>query len=128
VNALYPSFKDQLLLQQANWVSDTISIALYDALAVYDPSHTNILNIAGTQIAAGTNLTGKFATDGFAGSDLTQYNGTVNALDVAIAIIYRSSDGALIAYLDQVNGFTFLPTGANYTLTPGGPGGTFFSL
>lgn len=128
MNALYPSFKDQLLNQQINWVSNQISIALYDALAVYDANHNNIANIAGTQIAAGTNLTGKFVSSGFAGSALTQYNGLVNVEDVAIAIIYRSSDGALIAYLDQVNGFTFLPTGANYTLTPGGPGGTYFSL
>ena len=128
MNALYPSFKDQLLNQQINWVADAVSIALYDALAVYDANHNNIANIAGTQIAAGTNLASKFVSGGFAGSAATQYNGLVNAEDVAIAIIYRSSDGALIAYLDQVNGFTFLPTGANYTLTPGGPGGTYFSL
>jgi hypothetical protein len=128
MNALYPIYKEFLLGAQANWQGDDIRIALYDSLAVYNAAHTVIGDIAGTQIASGTRLTAMTVANGFAGSDPTEYNGLVNALDVAIAIIYRFSDGSLIAYLDQVNGFSFLPTGANYTLTPGGPGGTFFAL
>lgn len=128
MNILYPSYKDGLLNGDYSWALDQIRIALYDAPAVYDPVHVNISDLAGTQIAPGENLAGKFTTDGAPGSDPALYTGLVNPLDVAVAVMYRGSDGDLIAYMDQVNGFSFLPTGANYTLTPGGPGGVWFSL
>lgn len=128
MNILYNSYKDGLLAGDFEWNLDQISIALYDSPAVYDAGHTNISDIAGTQIAAGDPLTGKFTTDGAPGSDAAEYLGLTDPLDVSVAIIYRFSDGALIAYMDQVNGFTFLPTGANYKLYPGGPGLTWFSL
>jgi hypothetical protein len=43
-------------------------------------------------------------------------------------VLYSSTEVLLIAYMDQVNGFTFLPTGADYTLSPGGTNGAYFSL
>jgi len=128
LNALYPSFKDQLLTKQFSWLGDTLAVALYDVLAIYVPTDSNISEIAGTQIAPGDPIANKTVVDGYAGSFPSVYTGLLNPLEVATAIIYRVSDGALVAYLDTVDGFTFKPTGANYTLTPGGPGGTYFAL
>lgn len=128
MNALYPSYKEQLLGQQANWLTDDIAVALYNADASFSTANTNIADIAGVQIAPGDLLDGKDITDGYAASFTTIYSALLSPEDVAVAIIYRVSDGDLIAFLDEVAGFTFQPSGANYTLTPGGPGNSYFAL
>lgn len=129
MNILYPVYKEKLLTAQANWLTDSLKVALYDVLAVYDPAHTVLGDLAGTQIAPGDDpLFNKVIANGFAGSFPTQYDALIDPLDVAVAVIYRVGDNGLIAFMDDVNGFTFRPEGDNYTLTPGGPGGTFFAL
>lgn len=128
MNVLYPSYKELTLTKQINWVVDDIRVALYDVLCVYDPLHTLIGDLAGTQIDPGTILTGRAATDGFTIAEPTLYPGLIDPLMVSVAIIYRFSDGALIAFMDEIVGFSFQPSGNDYALTPGGPGGSFFVL
>jgi hypothetical protein len=128
MNILYPSFKDGLLTS-ASWVNDATRIALYNAGALYDPTHNNLSQIAGVQVAQGdSDMAGNTAIDGFAIGPPVEYSALTSPEDVAIAIIYRFSDGALIAFLDVVYGFNFQPIGEDYALSPGGPGGSYFAL
>jgi len=108
LNALYPSFKDQLLTKQFSWLGDTLAVALYDVLAIYVPTDSNISEIAGTQIAPGDPIANKTVVDGYAGSFPSVYTGLLNPLEVATAIIYRVSDGALVAYLDTTLDVVYL--------------------
>lgn len=128
MNALYFSFKELLLSKQINWLVDDIRVALYDAATIYDPLHSNISDLAGIQIDPGVTLADRAVTDGYAIAGVSLYTNLTNPNIVAVAILYRFSDGALIAFMDEVIGFTFLPVGNDYALTPGGPGGAFFQL
>lgn len=128
MNALYFNYKELLLTKQFNWLVDDIRVGLYDAPTIYDPLDTLIGDLLGTQIDPGSTLTSRSVANGFAIAGPTVYTNLTDPLIVAVAILYRFSDGSLIAYMDEVIGFTFLPVGNDYALTPGGPGGAFFQL
>lgn len=128
MNALYFNFKELILTKQLNWLVDDIRVALYDATTIYDPLHVNISELAGPQIDPGSTLTSRSVADGFAIAGPSVYTNLTDPLTVAVAILYRFSDGSLIAFMDEVIGFTFQPVGNDYALTPGGPGGAFFQL
>lgn len=129
MNTLYPSYRNGLLSKTADWVNDPIRIALYDTGAGYNPTHLNIADIQGIQIAPGdSNIAGKTAVDGFAIGPPVVYESLSSPDTVENAVIYRFSDGALVAFLDNVFGFAFQPVGVSYALAPGGPGGSFFAL
>jgi hypothetical protein len=127
MNTLYPIARQNFLTGQLNWTNNDIRIALFDNTVNYTPTHTTIGQV-GTPISLGSTILNRTATNGMAAGSPTVYNGLTNPVEVAVAVLYRSTDGLLIAYMDQVNGFTFLPTGADYTLSPGGTNGAYFSL
>ncbi len=129
MNVLYPSFKDLCVNKQFDWVADNTKIALYTVATVYVPSHSVITDLGGIQVAPGDDpITIRATNQGFCQGFPVEYNSLLNPEVVAVAVIYREFDGALVAFLDNVNGFTFQPSGANYTLSPGGPSGAYFAL
>ena len=128
MNTLYTSAKTHFLLGTLLWEADDIQVALYDYLCVFDDLHTNISELAGTQISPGQPLTTKVVANGTAASDDTIFPLLTSPLTVSVAVIYRESDGELIAYMDGVLGLPFIPTGGTYAVAPSGPNNAWFTL
>jgi hypothetical protein len=117
-----------MLSKQTGWAIDDYAIALYTAACVYNSLHDTLSNLAGIQIASSAPIAGKSVPDGFAVGSPVQFVNLTNPNTVAVAILYRVSDSKLMAYMDTVSGFPFTPGGVTYTISPGGPGGSYFQL
>ena len=129
MNLLYPSYKDGLLLANFDWLDDSIRVGLYTAATVYNAAHTVVADLGGIEISPGeADLINKFTAEGTAISFPAEYNALLSPETVAVAVMYKTSNNALMAYMSTVNGFTFNPSGANYTMSPGGPNGAWFTL
>jgi hypothetical protein len=128
MNVIYPKAKELMLSGQLDWANDPIAIALYTSVTVYNPVHSLITDLVGTFIAGGTPLVNKEVIIDLATANSTTYFALENPATISVAVMYRVSDARLIAYLDDVTGFSLLPTGADYTLAPSGPSGAFFRL
>lgn len=128
MNVLYPSAKQKMWTTGSGWVTSAYRIALYGVGASYDPAHTLLSDIAGTQISVGQDLTGKAATDGYAISDATVYLALTSAEAVYFGVIYRLGTQEVLAWLDQISNAPFFPTGDDYTLSPGGPNSSWVQL
>ena len=128
MNTLYTSAKTHFLKNTMAWETDVLQIALYDNLCVFDDLHTNISELAGTQIAPGQPLINAAVVLGTAASDDTVYTALTNPLTVSVAVIYRPLDGELIAFMDTVLGLPFIPTGGNYAVASSGPNDAWFTL
>jgi hypothetical protein len=129
MSLLYPIAGEKFLTADLDWAADDIRVALYTSLALYDATHTNITDMPfGQQLHAGVSVTSKDPTDGYAVSAPPTY--IVNTvLQLAIGIMYRFTDGLLIAYLDDIAGFPLVPrTNHEYALIPSGPGGAWFQI
>jgi hypothetical protein len=128
MNVIYPKAKELMLTNQFDWVNDSIAIALYGASTIYNPLHTLTTDLAGTQTAAGEPLANKLTVIDLASSDNSIYYALSNPSAVTIAVMYRTSDNRLIAFLDEILGFNVTPTGADYEISPSGPSNSWFRL
>jgi hypothetical protein len=127
MSLLYPNAGEEILTGGVDWLLDDIRVALYTSGAIYDAAHENISELGGTQIDAGLSLTAKSAAGGYATSSPTSYATLDTELEAAIGVLYRASDGLLLAYYDDISQFPLVPrVNHPYALSPSGPGGAWF--
>lgn len=120
-NRLYAKGREGFLNGSIDWDTDDIRVLLVDNTYTPDTdTHDNLDDIVGTaRVATSTALTGKTTTDGVADADDVTFT-ALTGDTVQYAVIYKhtgiESTSRLIALLDTVTGFPYVPSGANLTV------------
>lgn len=121
-NNLYTKARQGFLSGDISWTSHTIRAVLVDSAqyTVNIASHQYLSDIpAGARVATSSALTGKTATDGYAGADSTTLPAVTGASAEAI-VLYKDTGSAatsnLIAYIDTNPGLPIVPNGGDVNL------------
>lgn len=130
-NALYPYGKSEMLKGNVDLLTDTINVALVAGYA-YISSHNNYTthvfpSVVGTPVA----LTGKtVSSSGVFDADDVTFTAVPSGSTVNAFVIYKTSDGTLIGYVDTGTGLTggFATNGGNVTITFSNGGSKIFAL
>lgn len=114
MSALYDSARQAFLQGDLDWVADDVRVILVDSADyTFSAAHSVIASIpAGARVAVSGSLTGKTATGGVADAADISIPGVVGD-SVEALVLYRHSDGALIAYVD---GLSLTPNGGVVTI------------
>lgn len=115
MSALYDSARQGFLQGDIDWLTDDVRVILVDSADyTFSATHTNLTDVpSGARVAVSGSLTGKAATAGVADADDVTIPGVVGD-SVEALVIYRHSDGALVAYID---GLSLTPNGGVVTVS-----------
>lgn len=131
-NFLYTAGKSQFLKGNIDMESDTINVALVKN--TYTPNQTTHTNyatdvsshVAGTPVALTTATV--TATSGIFDADDATFTSVASGSTVNGFVIYKDSDGTLIAWVDTGTGLPFATNGGNVTLTFSNGSNKIFAL
>lgn len=109
MSALYDPARQGFLQGDLDWLADDVRVILVDSADyTFSPAHSALASVpAGARVAVSGSLTGKTATAGVADAADVAIPGVVGDTVEAL-VLYRHSDGALIAYID---GLSLAPNG-----------------
>lgn len=115
MSALYDSARQGFLQGDIDWLADDVRVILVDSADyTFSATHTALASVpVGARVAVSPSLTGKTATAGVADADDVTIPGVVGD-SVEALVIYRHSDGALVAYID---GLSLTPNGGVVTVS-----------
>lgn len=122
-NVIYPAAKAGMMQGSVDLINNGLNIALVSTSYTYGSGHSNYTSDGVSAATVGTPQT--------LGSKTVSTSGVFDAADVTFPtvaagstvkalVIYRSSDGLLIAYIDTGTGFPpggFSTNGGNITVT-----------
>lgn len=116
-NALYPKFKEGLLGQQFNLLTEVVKICLVDqAVAQYNAAHVYLSQIAAGIVARSPALTSKTITNGNFKTDNTLIEDVFGPSVEALAVyVDRGADGAnpLVGWIDTDPPIAYSPNGSD---------------
>ena len=128
MNQLYPNYKTLMILGDLRWEDVDLQMALFGETAFFDPSHMVLSDITAPQIGFSTWSDNAWASDGRAGTDPAEFTELTDPNTVHKAVIYGGDSDTLLAWIDTIAGFPFVPVGGDYTIAPGGVWGAWFAL
>lgn len=128
MNQLYYNARMLFLTGGIDWTLQGMAIALYDVGGAYNATHSLLTDVGGIQINAGGLLENPTADGGYAVADDYTYVMLSSANAVRYGVMYRISDGLLVAHLASVDGIPFTPNGGDYTIKGNGPNGAYFRI
>lgn len=129
-NFLFNEGKNAMMTAGLNLSSDTISIALVKNSPAITPSATmtNISTFSSNILGTAQTLGGKTVTSNVFDASPVTFTAVANGNTVQGFVIYKQSNGLLIAWIDTGSGSSipFATNGGNITLTfSGGPNKIF---
>lgn len=115
MSALYDPAREAFLTGGIDWSADDIRVVLVDtADYVFSAAHSDLTDVpVGARVAVSGSLSGKTTTAGVADAADVSISG-VTGDPIEALVIYRHTDGALVAYID---GVTLTPNGGTVTVT-----------
>ena len=115
MSALYDSARQGFLTGDIDWLVDDIRVVLVDSADyTFSAAHTALASVpVAGRVAVSGSLTGKTATAGVADADDVSIAGVVGD-SVEALVLYRHTDGALVAYID---GLSLTPNGGVVTIS-----------
>lgn len=115
MSALYDSAREGFLTGGIDWSTDDIRVALVDTDDyTFSAAHTNLTDVpSAARVAVSGSLSGKTTTGGVADAADVSLSG-VTGDPIEALVVYRHTDGALVAYID---GVSLTPNGGTVTVT-----------
>lgn len=133
-NALYDFGRNEFLLGNIDWVSDTIDSYLLDSDYTVDlANHQDLADVAAGGRVANVALAGKSADGtGVADANDAVFSSVTNPTDVTQIIVYKDSGveatSSLIVYIDTASNLPVTPNGGDITVQWSGGSDKIFKL
>lgn len=121
-NVIYPKWKEALISGASNAaLSGTVRVALVDLGAyTYSAAHEFLSSLGSARVGADQTLTGKTFVNGTFDADDAVFPAVTGPTVEALVIYVDTGNAAtsrLVAFFDDVTGFTFTPNGGALNLT-----------
>jgi hypothetical protein len=100
VNRWYPTGKDRLLGGTLNLLGDNLVVSLFSTTP-YSDSDSTVSQLSGQIGVPAQPLAGRTVSGGVLGAADMTFPAVPENVWVYSLVLYRASDGALVAYLDQ---------------------------
>lgn len=127
-NFLFNEGKSAMMTGALNLSTDSISVALVKDTPTITPSATtsNISSFSANTIGTAQVLANKTVSSNVFDADDVTFNTVAGGSTVKGFVIYKTTGGTLIAWIDTGTGIPFATNGGNVTLTfSGGPNKIF---
>ncbi len=114
MSALYDAARQGFLQGDIDWLADDLRVILVDTDDyTFSAAHSALTDVpSAARVAVSGSLTGKTASGGVADADDVSIPGVVGD-SVEALVLYRHTDGALVAYID---GLAMTPNGGTVSV------------
>lgn len=127
---IYPRFKDRLARREAHWENDSFYAVMMPTGTVFTATDETLDDVGQAPGGYSEEIGGKSVDMGTFYADNMDFAG-VGGPEVSVVLIIQGApnlQALLVAYLDDVRGLPFTPTGVSCELLWGGAGGAVFTL